>query len=213
MTMKQIPRTGEARTVLSAVASDVRKRDREVDEVVKQLEQEEKDVQIGTRATVLAIHEDLDVLLEERRQLRIAKGDPLPQETPANESAAASPPAARPAAPAPAPQAEPATPALGTPAAVPPRRQRRARHFVVQDWTAANWLLALILSLIGLVIGLIVARYTYRPISGGLHGAQRAAFDTFWWLGWGVLGFGIGGYLGHWWNNRSDSNSCRSNEE
>jgi hypothetical protein len=53
-----------------------------------------------------------------------------------------------------------------------------------------QWVLALLLALVGLVIGLTTGGF------GHASGAGRAFVETVWTIGLTVLGFGLGGLLG-----------------
>jgi hypothetical protein len=60
-----------------------------------------------------------------------------------------------------------------------------------REWNGWQWLAAIL----GAIIGFIVARYTWHPLLGGIHGLGRGFLAVFWWVGMIILGFGLAGYV------------------
>lgn len=173
MTMKNIDSVGQARAQAQAVAGDVRRRAREVREVLEALDNEQDQAEIVHRAIRQAIDEDRGVAAEEGERLARVLGATPPQ-------------APRPPAPAPRPTV---TEELPAPAPAP-QQPAQPGALDLRTWSGLCWLLAFA----GLTVTLLVGVNTRGFHS--LPGLLGVLFELAWVLSVSGVGFFGGGLLG-----------------
>lgn len=81
---------------------------------------------------------------------------------------------------------------LPPPAPAVPARRTLGDRMDPRGFSPVQWLLALL----GLLVGLLVARFTWEDVVEDLDGFVRAVIATIWWLGIMGIGFFGGGLLG-----------------
>jgi hypothetical protein len=175
MTMQNVEGTGEARDALSALAYNTLTRAQTLGEELQQLAREAGNINIGARAALRAVDDDVEWRTEEGNQLRHVLGA-TPSEPAATvvDSPAVLPAPTGPAVNLPPPAGQPTA---QLPAAQRPDRATRVIR--VRDWTALQWVLACI----GAIGGLIVGASTFRPVlhlAGAYHKAGSHPLVAHW---------------------------------
>jgi hypothetical protein len=187
MTMKNVEGTDDAREVLGTLADNVRARAEVASDLLRGLVIEATDVNIGARAALRAIDDEVEVLTEEAQQLaQVVRHEPP----------AAPPPAAAPAPPVVVqPQAVPVViaPAADPPTVVggaPTPEPNEPGFWHLRSWSILQWIMAIV----GALIGLLVASQTNG--FEHFHGLGRGFFAAAWFIVLIIAGFGIGGVVG-----------------
>lgn len=196
-----------ARRTLGQLARRVGERRRDVRRELQGLETETDHVLIGARGALRAIDDDREVALEELDQLDEIFDGPDEPEVPAPTPPG---PLTPPPAPPWVPPVPPTPPVDDGPVIIAPPPVDDGddepddivvirRWWNIRDWSGVQWFLAVI----GLILAIIVARFTWEPLVGDdIVGFARGAIATIWWIALMGLGFFGGGFIGSFFNRQ-----------
>lgn len=188
MSMANVPGTNEVRESLATVAESTRQRAREIAANLTRLVVETTDIEIGSRAALRAVQDDHEVIAEEAAQLTAVIGGTPPVPPPAPPAVTPVPPAAPAASQTVVLPPPPTAHACATATAI----NGSTVLFNVRRYSGVQWFLAII----GALIGMVVARYSYHSLFGNIHNDWGGFLIALWFAGIVTLGFGLGGYVG-----------------